>query len=87
MLDRIRLFFDPSREPLRRNLYAALAGIIGLAVTAGLITSTAAVAVTGILSAVLIGAVGEYIRTLVTPYHPTEELEDEPGQHAADREL
>jgi len=82
MVDRIRFFFDPAREPLRRNLYTALAGIIGMAVTAGLLTSEAAVTVTGVLSAVLVGAVGEYIRTLVTPYVPEN---DEPGAHAADR--
>ncbi len=84
MVDRIRLFFDPTREPLRRRVYTALAAVVTFAVTAGLITASVGVAVTGVLSAVLIGAVAEQVRKLVTPYVP---IDDSPGKHAEDRSL
>lgn len=88
-MDRVRslyarfcLFFDPTREPLRRRVYTALTLIISASVAGGLLTGAAAVTVTGIASSVLIGAVAEQIRSLVTPVADPI-VDDVPGRHAA----
>ena len=84
---RVRAFYDPTREPLRRRVYTALSLIVTASVAVGLVTGTAAVTVTGILSSVLVGAVAEQIRQVVTPVAaPCLPIDDVPGAHAADRE-
>jgi len=84
---KVRLFYDPTREPLRRRVYTAIALILAVTTPLGLITGTMAVTITGIASSVLMGAVAEQIRTLVTPVaapvldEPL--VDDDPGAHAA----
>lgn len=81
---RVRLFYDPTREPLRRRVYTALLGIVTLAVTAGLITGAVAVAVSGALAAILVVPATEMARRMVTPVADPI-IDDTPGRHAVDR--
>ncbi len=81
---RIRSFYDPAREPLRRSVYTALLAIVGAAVTFGIITGTTAATLGGPLALVLAVPAVERARSLVTPVAATA-INDTPGQHSVDR--
>lgn len=83
-LRRVRLFYDPTREPLRRRVYTFLLAIAAIAVGAGLIASSVPLAIAGPLASLLAVPVVEKARSLVTPVaYP--DLTDTPGRHAVDR--
>lgn len=82
---RIRLFYDPTREPLRRRIYTYLLAIAALAVAAGFITGSLVAGVAGPLATLLAVPVVEKARSLVTPVADPI-IDDTPGRHAADRE-
>lgn len=82
--DRIRLFYDPTREPLRRRVYTYLLALAALAVGAGVIASSVPLALAGPLATLLAVPVVEKARNLVTPV-AAPDLSDTPGRHAADR--
>lgn len=84
LIARVKLFYDPTREPLRRSVYTFLLGLVGVAVTLGVITGATAVAVGGPLAALLAVPVVEKARSKVTPVADPD-LTDTPGQHALDR--
>ena len=84
LVARVRAFYDPTREPLRRNVYTFLLGIIGVGVTLGVITGATALAVGAPLAALLAVPVVEKARSQVTPVADPD-LTDTPGQHALDR--
>lgn len=83
-VNRIRRFYDPTREPLRRRVYTLFLGILATAITAGILTGSAAVAAPGILALVLAVPAVESARSLVTPVADPD-LTDTPGAHAVDR--
>lgn len=79
---RVRLFYDPTREPLRRRVYSFLLACAALAVAAGILTGSAAATVAGPLAVVLAVPVVESARSKVTPV-AAPLLDDDPGKHAA----
>lgn len=81
---RVRLFYDPTREPLRRRVYSYLLLVASLAVAAGIITSSAVATIAGPLALVLAVPVVEKARSLVTPVADPI-VDDVPGKHAQDR--
>lgn len=84
LIARIRLFYSPLREPLRRRVYTALLAIVTLGVTVGVISGALAVAIGSAGAAVLAVPAVEYARRAVTPVAaPVVPIDDEPGQHAA----
>jgi len=85
LVARVRSFYDPTREPLRRSVYTALLGIVGAAVTLGLITSTVALTIGGPLALVLAVPAVEHARSKVTPVADPI-INDTPGKHAAPEE-
>lgn len=84
LIAKIRLFYDPTREPLRRRVYTYLLALSALAVTAGLITGSLATGLAGPLATLLAVPVVEKARSLVTPVADPI-IDDTPGRHAADR--
>lgn len=84
LITRVRLFYDPTREPLRRRVYTLLLGIVATAITAGILTGSAAVAAPGLLALVLAVPAVEKARSLVTPVADPD-LTDTPGRHSPDR--
>lgn len=84
LIARVRSFYDPTREPLRRSVYTALLGIVAAAVTFGLITSSVAALVGGPLALLLAVPAVEHARSLVTPVADPI-INDTPGKHAVDR--
>ncbi len=83
LIARIKDFYSPAREPLRRRVYTALLMVIGAAVTAGLVTGTVAVTLSGLLPVPLVVPAVEAARQKVTPVAaPVLPITDEPGQHA-----
>ncbi len=86
LVARVRDFYSPAREPLRRRVYTALLMVIGAAVTAGLVTGTVAVTLSGLLPVLLVVPAVEAARQKVTPVAaPVLPINDEPGQHALER--
>lgn len=83
---RIALFYDPTREPLRRRVYTALTVILGVAVTLGALTGTLAATVTGVLPVLLMIPAAESARRMVTPVADPI-VDDLPGRHAEDRQV
>jgi hypothetical protein len=81
---RVRLFYDPTREPLRRRVYTTLLLVVPFAVTAGILTGSAATGLIGLLPVLLAVPAVEKARSLVTPVADPD-LTDAPGKHAADR--
>ncbi len=79
---RIRTFYDPTREPLRRRVYTYLLLVASLAAGAGIITGSVATGLAGPLALVLAVPVVEKARSLVTPVADPD-LTDTPGRHAA----
>lgn len=84
LIARIRLFYDPTREPLRRRVYTYLLLIAGMAASAGLIAGSLPVVLAGPLAAALAVPVVEKARSLVTPV-AAPDLTDTPGRHSTDR--
>lgn len=84
LITRIQLFYDPTREPLRRRVYTLLLGIIAAAVAAGLLTGSAVATIPGILTIALAVPAVEKARALVTPVADPD-LTDTPGRHSVDR--
>lgn len=82
LIARIRLFYSPTREPLRRRVYGALLGLVTLGVTAGLISGALAVSIGSAGAAILVVPAVEYARRAVTPVADPI-IDDEPGKHAA----
>lgn len=82
---RVREFYSPTREPLRRHVYTTLLAIMGFAVTAGLLTGTTLLAVSGPLAFLLAVPAVEKARSLVTPVAAPVFVDDVPGKHAPDR--
>ncbi|WP_394620960.1 hypothetical protein JNUCC0626_18255 [Lentzea sp. JNUCC 0626] len=74
---KIRLFYDPTREPLRRHVYTTLLGLVAFAVAAGLVTGSVATALIGPLALVLAVPAVERARAQVSPV-----AGDKPGKHA-----
>jgi hypothetical protein len=60
-------FLDAQNEPLRRYVYGVLCALVAIAVVVGYLTKEQAVAITGILSAVLTVPAVEFARSKVTP--------------------
>ncbi len=90
LITRVRLFYSPDREPLRRSVYTTILGIVGAAVTLGLITGTVAVAIGAPLAGLLAVPAVEHARSKVTPTAKLQDervvyVNDEPGQHSMDR--
>jgi hypothetical protein len=81
---RVRLFYDPTREPLRRRVYTYLLAVTALAVGAGLIASSVPLAIAGPLASLLAVPVVEKARGMVTPVADPI-IDDTPGKHAEDR--
>ncbi|MBP2323343.1 hypothetical protein JOF56_003728 [Kibdelosporangium banguiense] len=80
MLDlvaKFRLFYAPTREPLRRRVHTTLLAIAALAVTAGLIAGSTVAALIGPLALLLAVPAVEKVRAQVTP------AASPPGKHAA----
>lgn len=86
IIARVQLFYDPTREPLRRRVYTALTVILGVAVTLGAVTGTMAATLTGVAPVLLMIPAAEAARRHVTPTADPI-VDDEPGRHAADREV
>lgn len=84
VVTRVRTFYDPTREPLRRRVYTYLLALAALAVGAGLIASSVPLAIAGPLASLLAVPVVEKARSLVTPVADPD-LTDTPGRHAVDR--
>ena len=84
LVTRVRLFYDPTREPLRRSVYTTLLGLATLGATLGIISGTAALAVAVPLAALLAVPAVEHARSKVTPVEDPD-LTDTPGRHAVDR--
>lgn len=82
---RVRLFYDPTREPLRRRLYSFLLACAALAVASGILTGSTAATVAGPLAVVLAVPVVESARSKVAPVADPI-VDDVPGKHAADQE-
>ena len=82
---RVRLFYDPTREPLRRRVYSTLLAVVTLAVGAGVITGTVAATLAALAPLVLMVPATEAARRLVTPVADPV-VADTPGRHAEDRE-
>ncbi len=80
---RVRLFYDPAREPLRRSVYTSLIVIVPALVTAGILSGAGAASLLGLLP-VLLAVPVEHARQKVTPL-AAPVLDDEPGKHAVDR--
>lgn len=80
---KIRLFFDPTREPLRRRVYSTLVALLAVCGAAGYITGNDVAAVTSIAAVALMVPATESARRLVTPVAAPDL--DDPGKHAADR--
>lgn len=83
LIARVRLFYDPTREPLRRSVYTSLVLLVPALVTAGILTGAGAASLLGLLPLLLAVPV-EKARSLVTPVADPD-LTDPPGKHAADR--
>jgi len=84
LVARVRLFYSPLREPLRRRVYTALLGIVGVGVTVGLISGALALSIGTAGAAILAVPAVEYARKAVTPVAaPVVPIDDDPGQHAA----
>ncbi len=81
---RVRTFYDPTREPLRRRVYAYLLLVASLAAGAGIITGSVATSLAGPLALVLAVPVVEKARSKVTPVADPI-INDTPGKHAVDR--
>lgn len=84
VITRIRIFYDPTREPLRRRVYTSLATLIAVGVTAGAITGAMALSLGGFAAAVLVIPAVEAARSKVTPLTDPV-IDDTPGRHAVDR--
>lgn len=80
---RIQLFYSPTREPLRRTVYTTLVAILGIAVTAGILTGALAATLTGIGATVLMVPAVEAARRLVTPVKDPIITDEHPGRHEA----
>ncbi len=86
LISRVRTFYSPDREPLRRSVYTSLLLVIGVAVTAGLITGTVAATISGLLPVLLVVPAVEAARTRVTPVAaPVLPKTDVPGEHSLER--
>lgn len=83
-IERVRLFYDPTREPLRRRVYTALLTLVGVGVAAGIVSGALAVSIGTAGAAVLMVPAVEYARRAVTPIADPN-LTDTPGRHAVDR--
>lgn len=75
LVARIRVFYDPVNEPVRRRVYTILLALAALAVTAGLITGSAVTAICGPLALLLAVPSVEKARASVTP------VVEQPGKH------
>lgn len=67
MIARIRLFFDATREPLRRRVYAMLGLLLAVGVSAGYLTDNVATTVTALAATALMVPATEAARRKVTP--------------------
>ncbi len=81
---RVRTFYDPTREPLRRRVYTYLLLVASLAAGAGIITGSVATGLAGPLASLLAVPVVEKARSMVTPVADPI-INDTPGKHAVDR--
>jgi len=78
-------FLDQEREPLRRWLYGVAVAALALAVSLGLLTGEVAVAVGGIITAVLVVPAAEIARSKVSPERDFH-LEHDDGEHLPDED-
>lgn len=84
LVARIRYFYDPTREPLRRRVYTTLLLAVPIAVAAGILTGSAAASFLGLLPVLLAVPAVEAARRAVTPVADPD-LTDTPGKHSVDR--
>lgn len=84
LIHRIRLFYDPTREPLRRRVYTYLLAVAALGAAFGLVSGVLAVTIAVPLATILAVPAVEKARSLVTPVADPD-LTDTPGKHATDR--